>query len=81
MFNTNNLQVNSLNKSFKNIRAVKDISFSLDRGDIFAFLGSNVAGKTTTLRILLDIIKADSGSITWNINENETAFPPSGNIG
>ncbi len=81
MSGTNILQVNSLSKSFKNIRAVKDISFSLERGDVFAFLGPNGAGKTTTLRILLDIIKADSGSITWNMNGNENAFPPSCKIG
>ncbi|HUU89278.1 MAG TPA: ATP-binding cassette domain-containing protein [Candidatus Glassbacteria bacterium] len=57
------LKVTSLSKSFKSVQALKDISFSLEQGDIFAFLGPNGAGKTITLRILLDIIKPDSGII------------------
>lgn len=77
----NVLQVKLLNKSFKNIKAVDDISFSLEEGDIFAFLGPNGAGKTTTLRILLDIIKADSGSIRWGLNGKEGLLPPADQIG
>lgn len=75
------LKVNSLSKSFKNVQAVKDISFSLEQGDIFAFLGPNGAGKTTTLRILLDIIKADRGFIKWNLNGDESLLPPAEKIG
>jgi len=77
----NILEVNSLNKRYKNIHAVKDISFSLEQGDVFAFLGPNGAGKTTTLRMLLDIIRPDSGTIKWNLNGNASAVPPSENIG
>jgi len=77
----NVLQVKSLNKSFINIKAVDNISFSLEEGDIFAFLGPNGAGKTTTLRILLDIIKADSGSIRWGLNGKESLLPPADQIG
>lgn len=69
------LEVNNLNKRFKNVHAVKDISFSLEEGDVFAFLGPNGAGKTTTLRILLDIIRADSGSIQWNLNGKNSSVP------
>ncbi|TVQ18244.1 MAG: ATP-binding cassette domain-containing protein, partial [Bacteroidetes bacterium] len=69
------LEVNSLNKRFKKVHAVKDISFELEEGDVFAFLGPNGAGKTTTLRMLLDIIRADSGSIRWNFNGRTTALP------
>lgn len=75
------LEVNSLSKSFKNIQAVKDISFSLEQGDIFAFLGPNGAGKTTTLRILLDIIKADHGQIAWTMNGHSHPLPESAMIG
>jgi len=75
------LKVNSLSKSFKNVQAVKDISFSLEQGDIFAFLGPNGAGKTTTLRILIDIIKADRGFIKWNLNGDESLLPPAEKIG
>jgi len=77
----NILEVNSLNKRYKNIHAVKDISFSLEQGDVFAFLGPNGAGKTTILRMLLDIIKPDSGNIKWNLNGNVSSVPPSENIG
>ncbi len=51
-----------LTKSFASVRAVNDVSFSVDPGEIFGLLGPNGAGKTTTIRILLDIFKADSGT-------------------
>lgn len=75
------LSVNNLKKTFKNVTAVKDISFSLEKGDIFAFLGPNGAGKTTTLRILLDIIKSDSGQIIWNLDGMGGKTPTSNQIG
>lgn len=77
----NILEVISLNKRYKNIHAVKDISFSIERGDIFAFLGPNGAGKTTTLRMLLDIKKPDSGVVRWNFNGIVGSVPPAENIG
>jgi ABC-2 type transport system ATP-binding protein len=75
------LQVSQLGKQYKNVRAVHDVSFSVEKGDVFAFLGPNGAGKTTTLRILLDIIKADTGSIVWNINGEKRRLPLSSQIG
>jgi len=75
------LRVNSLSKDFLNVKAVKNISFSIERGDIFAFLGPNGAGKTTTLRILLDIIKSDSGQIEWNLNGKSNTLPEAELIG
>jgi len=75
------LKVNSISKSFSNVKAVSNISFSVEQGDIFAFLGPNGAGKTTTLRILLDIIKADDGQIEWNINGNSNHLPQARQIG
>ena len=75
------LKVSSLSKSFINVKAVQNISFSLEQGDIFAFLGPNGAGKTTTLRILLDIIKSDSGQIEWNLNGKSNKLPEAGLIG
>lgn len=71
------LEVEKLNKRFKKVHAVKDISFKLEEGDVFAFLGPNGAGKTTTLRMLLDIIRADSGAIRWNFNGHTTSLPES----
>lgn len=75
------LKVNSLSKSFSNVKAVSNISFTVEQGDIFAFLGPNGAGKTTTLRILLDIIKADDGQIEWNIKGNYNHLLQAGHIG
>ncbi|MEO0075727.1 MAG: ATP-binding cassette domain-containing protein [candidate division WOR-3 bacterium] len=63
-----------------NVKAVRNISFSVEQGDIFAFLGPNGAGKTTTLRILLDIIKADHGQIEWNLGGSQ-GLPHASQIG
>lgn len=75
------LKVNSISKDFLNVKAVKNISFTVEQGDIFAFLGPNGAGKTTTLRILLDIIKSDSGQIEWNLNGKSNKLPEAELIG
>src|SRR6056297_4301644 len=69
------LEVNNINKKFKTVHAVKDVSFSVEKGEIFAFLGPNGAGKTTTLRIMMDIIHADSGSVRWNLHNNSENIP------
>jgi ABC-2 type transport system ATP-binding protein len=75
------LRVKSISKSFSNVKAVSNISFSVEQGDIFAFLGPNGAGKTTTLRILLDIIKADDGQIEWNLKGSSNHLPQASQIG
>ncbi len=75
------LRVKSISKSFSNVKAVSNISFSVEKGDIFAFLGPNGAGKTTTLRILLDIIKADDGQIEWSLEGCSNHLPEASQIG
>jgi ABC-2 type transport system ATP-binding protein len=75
------LKVTSISKSFSNVKAVNNVSFSVNHGDIFAFLGPNGAGKTTTLRILLDIIKPDDGQIAWNLDGISNQMPKAGLIG
>ncbi len=50
-------------KSFGAVKAVDDVSYSVEKGEFFGLLGPNGAGKTTSLRILLDIFKPDSGSV------------------
>ena len=52
-----------LTRRFGNRIAVEDVSFDLERGEIFALLGPNGAGKTTTLRMLAGLIGPTSGSI------------------
>ena len=53
-----------LHKSFKDLKAVNGVSFSIEKGEIFGLLGPNGAGKTTTIRILSTIIPADRGEVT-----------------
>jgi len=56
--------VNHISKSFGDLKAVKDIFFEVRPGEIFGLLGPNGSGKTTSLRIILDIYQPDSGSIS-----------------
>ncbi|WP_444831563.1 ABC transporter ATP-binding protein [Actinokineospora sp.] len=58
------IQVAGLTKSFGAVKAVDDMSFTVEPGSIAGFLGPNGAGKTTTLRILLGLIRPDSGRAT-----------------
>lgn len=57
------IKVEHLAKRFGTFEAVKDVSFSVNRGDVFGFLGPNGAGKSTTIRCLLSLISPDSGAI------------------
>ncbi len=57
------LTLNSVVKRYGAFEAVRDLSFSVAKGEIFGFLGPNGAGKTTTLRMILDIIPPTSGRI------------------
>ncbi|MBM3455502.1 MAG: ABC transporter ATP-binding protein [Bacteroidetes bacterium] len=57
------IQVNAISKSFGSFEAVKEVSFHVNRGDVFGFLGPNGAGKSTTIRCLLSLIKPNSGEI------------------
>ena len=60
------LEVNNLNKTYKNFKAIDYISFQVNKGDIYGFLGPNGAGKSTTLRMILGLIKPSSGEIKLN---------------
>jgi ABC-type multidrug transport system ATPase subunit len=57
------IQVKNLTKSFKNLTAVNNLSFSVNEGEVYGFLGQNGAGKSTTIRMLLTLIEPTSGSI------------------
>ncbi len=57
------IEVNHLCKSFDSLNAVNKLSFTVNQGDIFGFLGENGAGKSTTIRMLLTLIKPTSGDI------------------
>lgn len=58
------LEVKELRRSFRSVTAVDGLSFSVNPGEIYGFLGVNGAGKTTTIRMLMGIIAPDSGRIS-----------------
>lgn len=60
------LKVSNLNKSFNEFHVLKDIDLTVRSGQIFGYLGRNGAGKSTSFRILMDVFKADSGTITMD---------------
>jgi ABC-2 type transport system ATP-binding protein len=57
------IQVRSVSKSFGNIEAVRNVSFTIDKGEIFGILGPNGAGKSTIVNILNTLIKPDKGDV------------------
>src|SRR5215210_5519462 len=57
------VSVEHISKSYGSFRAVDDLTFEIYAGEIFALLGPNGSGKTTTIRMILDILKPDSGTI------------------
>jgi ABC-2 type transport system ATP-binding protein len=57
------IQVQRLEKSFKELRVLRGVDFDVARGSIFALLGSNGAGKTTVVKILSTLLKADAGTV------------------
>ena len=67
------IRVQNLVRKFKDFTAVNDVSFDVEKGDIFAFLGPNGAGKTTTIKMLTTLLLPTSGTITLdeiNVVEN-----------
>jgi ABC-type multidrug transport system ATPase subunit len=59
----NVIQVRGITKDFREVRAVNDLSFSVEQGCIYGFLGQNGAGKSTTIRMMLSLIEPDTGEI------------------
>lgn len=57
------IQVENLVKAFGDLKAVDDVTFTVPKGEIFAFLGPNGAGKTTTIKMLTTLLRPTSGSI------------------
>ena len=69
------IEINNLNKSFENILAVKNINFKIDKGRIIGLLGPNGCGKSTTIGMMLGLIKPTSGTVVingQNIENNRT---------
>lgn len=60
------LKVDNIVKTYGNYRAVDGLSFEMKEPGVFALLGTNGAGKTTSIRIILGMLSADSGSVKWH---------------
>lgn len=63
------LIVQNLSKSFNGHVAVRDLSFEFNEPGVFAFLGTNGAGKSTSIRMILNMLKKDSGKVIWKGRE------------
>lgn len=57
------IEISGLSKRFKDVRAVNEVGFQVQRADVFGFLGPNGAGKSTTIRMILSLISPTAGSI------------------
>ena len=57
------IEIKNLHKTFKDVKAVDDLSFRVEKGELFAFLGVNGAGKSTTINIISGILTKDSGEV------------------
>ena len=66
MTTTHTIQVQGLEKSYKDLDVLRGVDFDVARGSIFALLGSNGAGKTTVVRILSTLLRADGGTASVN---------------
>ncbi len=63
------LEVVNLSKSYGRIKALDQLNLTIEAGNLYGILGPNGSGKTTTLGVILDILKPDSGSYTWFDNQ------------
>ena len=59
----NAIDIQRINKSYRNLHALKDINFNIEAGEFFGLLGPNGAGKTTLISIMAGLVRADSGHI------------------
>ena len=62
------LEVRNLRKNFGDVAALTDVSLTVKPGEIYGFVGSNGAGKSTTMRIILGVLAADAGEVLWDGN-------------
>ena len=59
------LQINGISKTYKTVKALKEVTLNIPKGSVYGILGPNGSGKTTLLSIILDVIHADHGSYSW----------------
>src|SRR4030042_6509298 len=69
------LEIENLTKSFGGLMAVKKINFNMGRNEMVGLIGPNGSGKTTLVRLIIGMLKADSGTIQFN-GEDMIGHPP-----
>lgn len=69
----NVLEINQLSKNFGSLKAVDQVSFSVEKGNVYGLLGPNGSGKSTTLGMILNVINPSSGSWKWFGEEPKTS--------
>lgn len=67
------IKIEQLNKCFGDVKAVNDLSFRVKKGELFAFLGVNGAGKSTTISIICGQLRKDSGNVWIKDKEADRA--------
>ena len=76
------IEIRHLSKSFGKHKVLDDISMEIEQGSIYALLGKNGAGKTTLINILVDLVQADSGTVSINgLPHNSLSRADKANIG
>lgn len=73
------IKIENLKKTYKNLTALNNVSFSIEKGSFFALLGKNGAGKSTTIGILMSLIRKDSGKIfikNYDFDKDITKIKP-----
>ncbi|AMB98560.1 sodium ABC transporter ATP-binding protein [Aerococcus urinaehominis] len=68
------LAVSHLSKSFGSVQAVDDLSFTVKPGEIMGLIGQNGSGKTTTFRMILQLLVPDQGEVTWQGQQMSSQF-------
>ncbi len=63
------LEIDRISKSYADRKVVDDVSFSVGRGEVFGLVGPNGSGKTTTIRVALDIVRPETGTVRLSDGE------------
>lgn len=70
------INVQSLSKSYQKVKVLDNLSFTIQKGELFAILGPNGSGKSTLISIILGLVKAESGQVLFaskNIQDEKTS--------
>ena len=70
-----NIELQGISKYFRNVTALRDVSFQIQDGEFFVLLGPTGAGKTTTLRVIAGLEKQDAGHVIFNGETMDNLVP------